>query len=67
MTIDDDAIESIDVSEGTLKLLETRADFKLHALETIHEIGDLGWREAVLEYCLHIRQRFLIGRQSDRL
>lgn len=48
-------VEVLDMSECTLELLEASPYFRLHALEVIGEIGDLGWREVMAEYCLHIR------------
>ena len=62
-----DGIEIIDMSVLTFELLEACPYFKLHSLEVIHEIADLGWREVVPEYRLHIRQRFFICGQRDRL
>jgi len=51
----------------TLEVIEGCPYFKMHALEVVHDIGDLGWREVVLEDRLDICQRFLVGWQSDRL
>ena len=62
-----DGIEIIDMFVLTLELLKACPYFNLHSLEVIHEIGDFRWREVVPEYRLHIRQRFFIGGQSDRL
>jgi len=55
------------VVEGTLELIKACPDFKLYAFEIVHKIGNLGWREVVLEYCLYVRQRSIISGQSDRL
>ena len=54
-------VESMDVLESSLQLSEARLDIRTHVPQTLNQVSELRWREAVLEYCSGKFQGFLVS------